>query len=61
MTLIKFLAVVGLLSLFFYFSIAFAIICAILDKWYQEEEYDPEEDAEQAEYIKEWIRKHDSH
>ena len=60
MTLIKFLAIVGLLSLFFYFSITFAIICAILDKWSQEE-YDPEEDAEQAEYIREWIKRHDSH
>lgn len=60
MTLIKFLAVVGLLSLFFYFSIAFAIICAILDKWYQEE-YDPEEDEEQAEYLEKWRKEHEKH
>lgn len=60
MTLIKFLAIVGLLSLFFYFSIAFAIICAILDKWYQEE-YDPEEDEEQAEYLEKWRKEHEKH
>lgn len=58
MTLIKLLAIVGLLSLFFYFSIAFAIICAILDKWYQEE-YDPEEDEEQAEYLEKWRKEHE--
>lgn len=60
MTLIKFLAIIGLLSLFFYFSIAFAIICAILDKWYQEE-YDPEEDEEQAEYLEKWRKEHEKH
>lgn len=60
MTLIKFLAIVGLLSLFFYFSIAFAIVCAILDKWYQEE-YDPEEDEEQAEYLEKWRKEHEKH
>ena len=59
MTLIKFLAVVGLLSLFFYFSIAFAIICAVLDKW--QEEYDPEEDEEQAEYLEKWRKEHEKH
>ena len=56
--IIKILAVLGIVFIFFCISIAIAVLSTGLhDDYYS----DPEEDREQAEYIKEWIRKHDSH
>ena len=54
--IIKILAVPGIVFIIFCICTAFAVFAASGDY-----ESDPEEDAEQAEYIKEWIRKHDSH
>ena len=50
--IIKILAALGIVFILFCISV-FAASGGDFD--------DPEEDAEQAEYIKEWIRKHDSH
>ena len=55
--IIKILAILGIVFIFFCVSVAFAVIMAS----YTDYEEDPEEDREQAEYIKEWIKKHDSH
>ena len=56
--IIKILAVLGIVFIFFCISIAIAVLSTGLRGDYYR---DPEEDREQAEYIKEWIRKHDSH
>ena len=56
--IIKILAVLGIVFIFFCISVAIAVLSTGLhDDYYS----DPEEDAEQAEYIKEWIKRHDSH
>ena len=56
--IMKILAALGIVFIFFCISIAIAVLSTGLrDDYYR----DPEEDEEQAEYIKEWIRKHDSH
>ena len=49
-------AVLGIVFIIFCICTAFAVFAASGDY-----ENDPEEDAEQAEYIKEWIKRHDSH
>ena len=50
--MIKILAVPGIVFIIFCICTAFAVFAASGDY-----ESDPEEDAEQAEYIKEWLRK----
>ena len=54
--IIKILATFGIVFILFCVWTAFAVFAASGDY-----EDDPEEDAEQAEYIKEWIKRHDSH
>ena len=54
--IINILAAFGIVFILFCICTAFAVFAALGD--YEE---DPEEDEEQAAYIKEWIRKHDSH
>ena len=54
--IIKILAVLGIVFILFCIWTAFAVFAASGDY-----ESDPEEDAEQAKYIKEWIKRHDSH
>lgn len=51
--IIKILAVLGIVFIFFCVSVAFAVIMAS----YTDYEDDPEEDAEQAAYLKEWRKK----
>ena len=56
--IMKILAALGIVFIFFCISVAIAVLSTGLrDDYYR----DPEEDREQAEYIKEWIRKHGSH
>lgn len=51
--IIKILAVLGIIFIFFCVSVAFAVIMAS----YTDYEDDPEEDAEQAAYLEEWRKK----
>lgn len=51
--IIKILAVLGIVFIFFCVSVAFAVIMAS----YTDYEDDPEEDAEQAAYLEEWRKK----
>ena len=54
--IIKILAVLGIVFIFFCISIAIAVLSTGLrDDYYR----DPEEDAEQAAYLEEWRKKHD--
>ena len=51
--IIKILAALGIVFIFFCVSVAFAVIMAS----YTDYEDDPEEDAEQAAYLEEWRKK----
>lgn len=54
--IMKILAALGIVFIFFYISIAIAVLSTGLhDDYYR----DPEEDEEQAAYLKEWRKKHD--
>lgn len=54
--IIKILAALGIVFIFFCISIAIAVLSTGLrDDYYS----DPEEDEEQAKYIREWIKKNE--
>ncbi len=54
--IIKILAFIGLLSLIFIFNVILAAIFAAIDGRHIG---DPEDDEEQAEFLKEWRRQHE--
>ena len=54
--IIKILAALGIVFIFFCISVAIAVLSTGLhDDYYR----DPEEDEEQAKYIREWIKKNE--
>lgn len=53
--IMKILAALGIVFIFFCVSIAFAVFATGLRDY----EEDPEEDAEQEAYIKEWLKKNE--
>lgn len=60
MTLIKFLAIVGLLSILFCCTVVYAAIIGIVDRWYSDDETDLD-DEEQAAYLEKWRKEHEKH
>ncbi len=60
MTLIKFLAIIGLLTIFLCCTIVYAVIIGVVDLRYSDDETDLD-DEEQAEYLKKWREDHEEH
>lgn len=60
MTLIKFLAIIGLLTIFLCCTIVCAVIIGVVDQWYPDEETNLD-DEEQAEYLEKWRKEHEKH
>ena len=60
MILLKFLALVGLITIFFCCALVFAALMHVASEWRSEQEQE-EDDEEQAEYLRKWRKEHEEH